>query len=159
MLLLSFVEKTIFPPLNYVGTIYGLLFEQICKGFLRSLPTFFLLFILTFLKSHLLHKTIIILSKQVRKYHLTVSPHGDSPMAQQERIDRSAGDAGSISGSGRSLERECQRILAWEVLWTEESGGPQSMSSQRVGYNWAHMHSYPLVTINFFLRRVSACQS
>ena len=25
-------------------------------------------------------------------------------------------------------------ILAWEILWTEELGGPQSMGSQRVGH-------------------------
>ena len=28
-------------------------------------------------------------------------------------------------------------ILAWEMWWTEEPGGPQSMGSQRVGHNWA----------------------
>ena len=27
-------------------------------------------------------------------------------------------------------------ILAWEVLWTKEPGGLQSMGSQRVGHNW-----------------------
>ena len=27
-------------------------------------------------------------------------------------------------------------ILAWEIPWTEESGGPQSMGSQRVEHNW-----------------------
>ena len=26
-------------------------------------------------------------------------------------------------------------ILAWEIPWTEEPGGLQSMESQRVGYN------------------------
>ena len=26
-------------------------------------------------------------------------------------------------------------ILAWEIPWTEESGGLQSMGSQRVGHN------------------------
>ena len=28
-------------------------------------------------------------------------------------------------------------ILAWEIPWTEEPGGLQSMESQRVGHNWA----------------------
>ena len=35
-------------------------------------------------------------------------------------------------------------ILAWEIPWTEEPGGPQSMGSQRSGHelgDWAHMHS------------------
>ena len=26
-------------------------------------------------------------------------------------------------------------VLAWEILWTEEPGGLQSMGSPRVGYN------------------------
>ena len=29
------------------------------------------------------------------------------------------------------------RILAWRIPWTEESGGIQSMGSQRVRHNWA----------------------
>ena len=48
----------------------------------------------------------------------------------------SAGDVGSISGSGRSLEKEVathSSILAWETPWTEAPGGLQSMESQRVG--------------------------
>ena len=28
-------------------------------------------------------------------------------------------------------------ILAWEIPWTEESGGLQSMGLQRVGHDWA----------------------
>ena len=28
-------------------------------------------------------------------------------------------------------------ILAWRIPWTEESGGLQSMGSQRVGHSWA----------------------
>ena len=28
--------------------------------------------------------------------------------------------------------------LAWEIPWTEEPGGLQSMRSQRVGCDWAH---------------------
>ena len=41
----------------------------------------------------------------------------------------SAGDPGSIPGSGRSLEKEmatCSSILPWEILWTEEPGRLQS---------------------------------
>ena len=30
------------------------------------------------------------------------------------------------------------RILAWEIPWTEEPGGLQSMGSQRVGHNWSN---------------------
>ena len=41
-----------------------------------------------------------------------------------------AGDAGSIPGSGRSPGEgngNHSSILAWEIPWTEESGGLQSM--------------------------------
>ena len=35
-------------------------------------------------------------------------------------------------------------ILAWEIPWTVETGGLQSMGSQRIGHNWtieyAHTH-------------------
>ena len=34
------------------------------------------------------------------------------------------------------------RILAWEIPWTEEPGGPQSMRLQRVGYHWVHTHTH-----------------
>ena len=48
------------------------------------------------------------------------------------------GDAGSIPGLGDPLEEEMaphSSILAWEIPWTEEPGGIQSMGSQRVGHN------------------------
>ena len=35
------------------------------------------------------------------------------------------------------LEKEmatCSNILAWEILWTQEPGGLQSMGSKRVGH-------------------------
>ena len=38
-----------------------------------------------------------------------------------------AGDAGLIPGSARPLEEEIathSSILAWEIPWTEEPGGP-----------------------------------
>ena len=28
-------------------------------------------------------------------------------------------------------------IPAWRIPWTEETGGLQSMGSQRIGYDWA----------------------
>ena len=40
-------------------------------------------------------------------------------------------------------------ILAWEIPCTEEPSGPQSMESQRVGYNRARMpHPYNIELIN-----------
>ena len=32
-------------------------------------------------------------------------------------------------------------ILAWRIPWTEEPGGLQYMGSQRVGHDFACMHS------------------
>ena len=32
-------------------------------------------------------------------------------------------------------------ILAWEISWTEEPGGLQTMKSQKVGYNLATEHA------------------
>ena len=46
-----------------------------------------------------------------------------------------ARDPGSIPGLGRSLEKKMathSSILAWEVPWTEEPGGLQSMRSLRM---------------------------
>ena len=46
------------------------------------------------------------------------------------------GDSGSIPGLGRSLKKEMatqSSILTWEIPWTEEPGGLQSMGLQRVG--------------------------
>ena len=50
----------------------------------------------------------------------------------------SATDAGSILGQEDPLEKEMatrSSILAWEIPWTEEPGGLQSMVSQRVGHD------------------------
>ena len=35
-------------------------------------------------------------------------------------------------------------ILAWEISWTEEPGGLQSMGSQRVGHDRACVHYHNL---------------
>ena len=32
-------------------------------------------------------------------------------------------------------------MLAWRILWTEETGGLQSMELQRVGHDWVTKHS------------------
>ena len=48
------------------------------------------------------------------------------------------GEAGSIPGSGKPLEKEMvthSSILAWEIPWTEESGGLESMGLQRVSHS------------------------
>ena len=50
----------------------------------------------------------------------------------------SAGDLGSIPGSGRSPGDRMaipSSILGWRIPWTEEPGRQQSMGSQRFGHN------------------------
>ena len=45
-------------------------------------------------------------------------------------------------GQEDPLEKEvatCSSIIAWEIPWTEEPGGPQSTGSQRVRHDWAHV--------------------
>ena len=55
-----------------------------------------------------------------------------------------AGDPGLIPGLGRSLVKKMKTrssILAWEISWTEESGGLQPVGSQRVRHNLAAEHT------------------
>ena len=50
-----------------------------------------------------------------------------------------AGEAASIPGLRRSLEKEVAAhsgALAWEIPWTEEPWRATSMGSQRVGHNY-----------------------
>ena len=52
-----------------------------------------------------------------------------------------------IQSLGREdpLEKEMathSSILAWKILWTEKSGGLQSMGSQRVGHNLVTKHTH-----------------
>ena len=58
-------------------------------------------------------------------------------------------------GQEDPLEKEMatqSRILAWEIPWTEESGRLQSMTSRRVGHDWActHMHTACILQLDSF---------
>ena len=44
-------------------------------------------------------------------------------------------------------------ILAWEIPWTEESGGLQFMGLQRVGQDWATDTEHQLSGINNLLQQ------
>ena len=61
-------------------------------------------------------------------------------MTQTEKnLPANAGYMGSIPGSGRSPERGNGNPLqysCWEIWWTEEPGGLQSMVSQRIRHDW-----------------------
>ena len=53
-----------------------------------------------------------------------------------KNLPASAGDMSSIPVSGRSPGKgngNHSSVLTWEIPWTEEPGGLQSMGSQRVG--------------------------
>ena len=55
-----------------------------------------------------------------------------------KNLPTNACDKGSIPGLGRCPKKEMathSNILAWEILWTEEPGGLQSIGSQRAGYD------------------------
>ena len=59
----------------------------------------------------------------------------DSGGSDDKESACSAGDPGSIPGSGGSLEKGMathSSILAWKIPWTKEPGELQSMGSQRV---------------------------
>ena len=47
------------------------------------------------------------------------------------------------------------RILAWEIPWTEEPGGLQSMGSQRIRHDWAtHTFFHTMYAILYTLHTV-----
>ena len=55
-----------------------------------------------------------------------------------KNLPAKAGDAGSIPGLGRSLEKDKathSSILAWRIPWTEEADRLQSMVLQRVRHD------------------------
>ena len=56
-----------------------------------------------------------------------------------------AGDVGSIPGSEDPLEENMathSSVLAWEIPWTEDPGGEQTIGSQRVGLDWVTEHTH-----------------
>ena len=56
-----------------------------------------------------------------------------------------AADLGSIPGSGRCFGEgngSHSSIHAWEIPWTEEPSGLQSMGLQRVRHDWAYTHTH-----------------
>ena len=51
-------------------------------------------------------------------------------------------------GWGGSLEQGTSSILAWRIPWTEETGGLQSIGSQRVGNDWSDLaHTRNLISM------------
>ena len=54
-----------------------------------------------------------------------------SPAVQETKV-RSLGQEDPLE-KGMAIHSS---ILAWKIPWTEETGGLQSVGSQRVGYDW-----------------------
>ena len=56
-------------------------------------------------------------------------------------------------GQEDPLEKETathSSILSWEIPWTEEPDGLQSMVLQRVAYDWAGNTSFTMTAYNYF---------
>ena len=77
---------------------------------------------------------------------IAVRVYWASLVAQRWRIAGSVGAAGGNGFDPRAekipLEQEMAThfsILAWEIPWTEEPGGLQSIGSQRVGRSWSDL--------------------
>ena len=64
-----------------------------------------------------------------------------------------AGDAGLIPGSGRSPgggNGNHSSILAWEIPWTEEPGGLQSVGSQGVEHDLATKQQKQIIYLDVY---------
>ena len=62
-----------------------------------------------------------------------------------KNLPADARDANSIHGLGRSPEQEMathSSTPAWKIPWTGETGGLQSIGSQRAGHDWATEHTH-----------------
>ena len=68
-----------------------------------------------------------------------------------KNLPANAGDAGSVPGLEDPLEKEMathSSIVAWEIIWTEEPGGLQSLGSQK-----SHIHDLATKQQLIFIRR------
>ena len=68
----------------------------------------------------------------------------------EKNLPASAGDPGSIPGSGRSPGEGVaphSSVLVWKIPWTEEPGGLQSMGSQK---SWTQLSDFRLFLIFLF---------
>ena len=61
-------------------------------------------------------------------------------------VKNSPANAGEDKKGGDPLKEEMathSSILAWEIPWTEETSGLQSMGLQRVRHNWVTERDWP----------------
>ena len=83
-----------------------------------------------------------------RNINITTGKEWASQMAQQVKNLPAVKETQKMRvrslGQEDPLEKEMSThssILAWEIPWTEEPGGLQSMGSLRVGQNWETKHT------------------
>ena len=70
-----------------------------------------------------------------------------------KNLPANAGDMGLIPRCENLLEKKMEThssILAWEIPWTEETGGLQSMGSQRVRHELTIRQQYSSFNDNLF---------
>ena len=70
---------------------------------------------------------IFLIIKIVSAHHKTGFPGG----SVVKNLPANEGDLGLIPGSGRFPGKGNGNLLAWEIPWTEEPGGLQSMGLQK----------------------------
>ena len=76
---------------------------------------------------------ILLVSVSAKHIHASLAAQLIKNARANQESACNAGDQGSISGSGTSLEKEMAThtsILAWEIPWTKEPGGLQSKELQ-----------------------------
>ena len=82
-----------------------------------------------------MHSTLVECSIYINTIYCTgIYPYGLPRWLSGKESACNAGDVGLIPGSGRSPGEgngNHSNILAWEIPWTEEPGGLQSMGSQK----------------------------
>ena len=82
----------------------------------------------------------MVISKTLRKWY--VYYRYNSGISSVKNLSANAGDVGWVKSPGWEDPREKEmatnsNILAWEMPWTEEPGGLQSVRSQRVRHDLA----------------------
>ena len=78
-------------------------------------------------------------SQVISQNNSLIIPRASLRAQAVKNLPANAEDSGLIPGSGRSLEKETathSSIFAWEIPWTEEPGGLQSMGLQRVRHDF-----------------------
>ena len=84
---------------------------------------------------------------------------GKEPACQCRRCkkDRFYPWEGKISWRRSTGMATNSNILAWEIPWTEESGGLQSMGSQRVGHDWETNTQRTYVASSYKISKSCGC--